>query len=81
MAHLQELEGIILSKRKYKERDFLVKLFLKDVGKLMFYVRGSKNPNQSLNHIIEPINKRFQFIYYAKCLINFIVNKKVRLAF
>lgn len=54
MDELQELEGIVLYKKRYKERDFLVKIFLKNHGKLMFYVRGSKNPNQSKEHLIQP---------------------------
>lgn len=76
MAHLQELEGIVLSKRKYKERDFLVKLFLKDVGKLMFYVRGSKNPNQSLNHIIEPFTYATYIVDLRKSGLSFIRDAK-----
>lgn len=60
MAELIETEGIVLSKRRYKERDFLVKLFLNDYGKLMFYVRGSKNPNQNMTHLIQP----FTYAHY-----------------
>lgn len=76
MAQLQELEGIVLSKRKYKERDFLVKLLLKDVGKLMFYVRGSKNPNQSLNHIIQPFTYATYIVDLRKSGLSFIRDAK-----
>jgi len=54
MAQLEEVQGIVLSVRKHRERDFLVKLFTDRYGKLMFFVRGSKNPNQSLRTAIYP---------------------------
>lgn len=62
MARLQEIQGIVLTKRKHKERDFLVKIFLEEYGKMMFYVRGSKNPNFHLKHVIQPFT---QAIYIA----------------
>lgn len=54
MANIVESAGIVLSIRRYKERDYLVKIFLKDYGKLMFFVRGSKRPNQRLTAVIQP---------------------------
>lgn len=54
MAQLEEVQGIVISVRKHRERDFLVKLFTDRYGKLMFFVRGSKNPNQSLRSAINP---------------------------
>ena len=44
MATLEEVEGIVLYQRKHRERDFLVKIFTKRFGKIMFFVRGSKRP-------------------------------------
>jgi len=55
--HVQEVQGIVLSKRKHKERDFLVKIFLEEYGKMMFYVKGSKNPNFNLNSVIQPFTQ------------------------
>lgn len=54
MSHLEEIEGIVLSVRKHRERDFLVKLFTDKYGKLMFFVRGTKNPNNKLKSAIQP---------------------------
>ena len=39
MAHLEEIEGIVLYQRKHRERDFLVKIFTERFGKIMFFVR------------------------------------------
>lgn len=61
MATIVSAKGIVLSKRRYKEHDYLVKLLLEDYGKLMFYVKGSKKPNQRLNSLIQPFTKA-QFI-------------------
>ncbi|GEL66274.1 DNA repair protein RecO [Marinilactibacillus psychrotolerans] len=56
MAHLEEVEGIVISVRKHRERDFLVKLFTDRYGKMMFFVRGTKNPNNKLNRAIQPFS-------------------------
>nr|WP_027108469.1 DNA repair protein RecO [Lacticigenium naphthae] len=56
MSNLEEVEGIVLSVRKHKERDFLVKIFTNTHGKLMFFVRGSKKPTDSLRSAILPFS-------------------------
>ncbi|MFL2076631.1 DNA repair protein RecO [Marinilactibacillus psychrotolerans] len=56
MTHLEEVEGIVISVRKHRERDFLVKLFTDRYGKMMFFVRGTKNPNNKLNRAIQPFS-------------------------
>lgn len=56
MAHLEEVEGIVLSVRKHRERDYLVKIFTDRYGKLMFFVRGTKNPNNKLKRAIQPFS-------------------------
>lgn len=56
MAHLEEVEGFVLSVRKHRERDFLVKLFTDKYGQLMFFVRGTKNPNNKLRPAIQPFS-------------------------
>lgn len=76
MAELKELEGIVLSKRKYKERDYLVKIFLKNHGKLMFYVRGSKNPNLSMHHLIQPFTYANFIVDLRKNGLSFIRDAK-----
>ncbi|API89559.1 DNA repair protein RecO [Marinilactibacillus sp. 15R] len=53
MAHLEEVEGIVISVRKHRERDFLVKIFTDRYGKMMFFVRGTKNPNNKLKRAIQ----------------------------
>lgn len=54
MAQLEEIQGLVLSVRKHRERDYLVKLFTDQYGKLMFFVRGTKNPNFKLRSAIQP---------------------------
>lgn len=54
MAHLEEVQAFVLSVRKHRERDYLVKLFTDKYGQLMFFVRGTKNPNHKLKHAIQP---------------------------
>ncbi|GEK90654.1 DNA repair protein RecO [Alkalibacterium kapii] len=62
MAQLEEVHGLVLSVRKHRERDFLVKLFTCEYGKLMFFVRGTKNPNNKLRPAIQPFT---QAVYIA----------------
>lgn len=57
MAELVEVAGIVLSKRKYREKDYLIKIFTEDNGKMMFYVRGSKQPHLRMNSAIQPYSK------------------------
>lgn len=54
MAHLEPVEGLVLSSRRHRERDYLVKIFTREYGKLMFFVRGTKNPNNKLRQAIQP---------------------------
>lgn len=56
MAHLEELEGIVLFSRKHRERDHLVKIFTDKYGKLMFFVRGTKRPDGKLKTAIQPFS-------------------------
>lgn len=57
MATLEEVEGIVLYQRKHRERDFLVKIFTKRFGKIMFFVRGSKRPQGEVFQAIQPFTK------------------------
>lgn len=57
MSQLEEIEGLVLSVRKHRERDYLVKLFTNEYGKLMFFVRGTKNPNFKLRPVIQPFTQ------------------------
>lgn len=56
MAHLEELEGLVLFSRKHRERDYLVKIFTDRYGKLMFFVRGSKRPDWKFKTAIQPFS-------------------------
>jgi len=57
MAQLEEVEGIVLYNRKHRERDFLVKIFTKKMGKIMFFVRGSKKSQANISQAIQPFAK------------------------
>lgn len=54
MAEIEEVEGIVLYRRKHRERDFLVKIFTQKFGKIMFYVRGRKGKTSHLSQAIQP---------------------------
>ncbi len=57
MAQLEEVEGIVLYHRRHRERDFLVKIFTKRFGKVMFFVRGSKKQQNELMQAIQPFSR------------------------
>lgn len=57
MAAIEEVEGIVLYHRKHRERDYLVKIFTKKFGKIMFFVRGSKRQTGSIFQAIQPFTK------------------------
>ncbi|MDN6162132.1 MAG: DNA repair protein RecO [Atopostipes sp.] len=53
MAKIEELDGVVLYQRKHRERDFLVKIFTKRLGKIMFFVRGSKRQQGEIYQAIQ----------------------------
>ena len=57
MAQIEEVEGIVLYYRRHRERDFLVKIFTKRFGKVMFFVRGSKKQQSELMQAIQPFRR------------------------
>lgn len=57
MSQIEEVEGIVLYHRKHRERDFLVKIYTKRLGKIMFFVRGTKKQQGSLFQSIQPFTK------------------------
>lgn len=57
MAQIEEVEGIVLYYRRHRERDFLVKIFTKRFGKVMFFVRGSKKQQSELMQSIQPFRR------------------------
>src|SRR5690554_1319158 len=57
MAHIEEVEGVVLYQKKHRERDYLVKIFTKKYGKIMFFVRGMKRPQGELFQAIQPFTK------------------------
>lgn len=57
MAHLEEVEGIVLYQRRHRERDFLVKIFTQRFGKIMFFVRGSKRQQGEIYQAIQPFTQ------------------------
>lgn len=57
MAQMEEVEGIVLYQRKHRERDFLVKIFTKRFGKIMFFVRGSKRQQGEIYQAIQPFTQ------------------------
>lgn len=50
----EQLRGIVVSTRKHRERDFLVKVFTDRYGLKMFFVRGSKKNSSKWTQAIQP---------------------------
>lgn len=57
METYQQFDGIVLSIRKHREKDALVKIFTREHGKRMFFVKNIKNPNHSLKAALLPFTK------------------------
>lgn len=57
MANIEEVEGIVLYNRRHRERDYLVKIFTKRFGKIMFFVGGSKKRQGDILQAIQPFSK------------------------
>lgn len=52
----QEFDGIVLSIRKHKERDALVKIFTLEYGKKMFFVRNYNKANHAMKPALLPFS-------------------------
>ena len=50
----EEIRGLVVSKRKHRERDFLVKILTDKYGLKMFFVRGSKKHAGKWAQAIQP---------------------------
>lgn len=52
----EEVQGLVLSKRKHRERDFLVKIFTDKYGLKMFFLRGTKKDRGKWTQAILPFS-------------------------
>lgn len=52
---MEEVNGIVMFAKRHRERDYLVKIFTEAHGPVMFFVRGSKNPNWQFKPITQPL--------------------------
>ena len=57
LSQIEEFEGIVLSVKKHRETDHLVKLFTDRFGKLMFFSRGTGKRNSKMKTAILPFTK------------------------
>ena len=53
----EEFEGIVLSSRPHREKDSLLKLFTKEYGKRMFFIRGTRSGKHVLQAGMLPFTK------------------------
>lgn len=53
----QEINGIVLFSRNYRESDKLVKIFTESNGKKMFFVRHANKKNSQINSAIQPFTQ------------------------
>lgn len=51
----ERFEGIVLFQRKHREHDALVKIFTKEYGTKMFFVKGLQKPNHRLTSQLIPL--------------------------
>lgn len=51
---VEEVRGIVLFKKPYRERDFLVKVLTAEYGTVMFFVRGDKRNRGVIYQAIQP---------------------------
>lgn len=57
MKHQEEIKGLVLFSKNYREKDRLVKLFTESRGKKMFFVKGANRKNNPLTAAIQPFTK------------------------
>lgn len=78
---LEKFEGIVLFIKPYREKDALVKIFTKEFGTKMFFIKNYHgSPNHKLKKYLRPISKNsyigkinsvgFSFISEAESLAN-----------
>lgn len=60
-THYEQFPGIVLTTRKHREKDMLIKIFTKNYGKRMFFIKNVQAPKQTLRSIAFPF-VRGQFI-------------------
>jgi len=53
----QEINGLVLFSRNYRESDKLVKIFTESHGKKMFFVRHANKKNSQINSAIQPFTQ------------------------
>lgn len=57
MRHQEEVQGIVLFNRNYREKDKLVKIFTETYGKKMFFVKGANRKNNPLTPALQSFTK------------------------
>lgn len=57
MSYYQSFEGIVLFAQNHREKDALVKIFTREGGKRMFFVRGLRQPNHLLRAALTPFTQ------------------------
>lgn len=53
---LSEVNGLVLFHQRHREKDYLVKIFTDQYGKLMFFLRGSKQVRTTLKSVLQPFS-------------------------
>lgn len=61
MQHQQEINGLVLFSKNYREKDKLIKLFTETHGKKMFFVKNANRKNNPLTAALQPFT-RAQYI-------------------
>lgn len=57
MTYYQEFEGMVMFRLPHREKDALVKIFTKEYGKMMFFLRDIHKKNHPLQSVTVPFTK------------------------
>lgn len=57
MRHQEEVQGMVIFSKNYREKDKLVKIFTETYGKKMFFVKGANRKNNPLTPALQPFTK------------------------
>ncbi len=57
MRHQEEINGLVLFSKNYREKDKLVKLFTEAYGKKMFFVKNANRKNNPLTAALQPFTQ------------------------
>ena len=65
MEYFQKFTGIVLFRQEYKEHDMIVKIFSREFGKQMFFVRNLQRSSHPLSAATLPFTDDNSFLSWS----------------